>query len=205
MTRAGKLFLVAAALLGLIAMAAGCGIPTEATARPDGPQRPTPVARGDHDHHGAVGRGRPAAVKLFLVSSEGDSEKLASIDADILNVVDLADLPRQVIEQLIAQAPKNSIGGSNLTNAIPPNAQVLNATVDGDVLDLDLSALDQVESTRQRLAVAQIVFTATNLDGIRRRAVLDRRRAGVGLARGPRLRRRPGDHPGDYPSLVAPS
>jgi len=204
MTRAGKLFLLAAALLGLIVMAAGCGIPTEATARPMDPNAlPPSLVATTTTTVPSGGGGHP--VKLFLVSSRGDSEKLASIDADILNVVDLSDLPRQVIEQLIAQAPKNSISGSNLTNAIPPNAQVLNATVDGDVLDLDLSALDQVESTRQRLAVAQIVFTATNLEGIRGvRFSIDGEPASVSLE----------DHAsdvgqvitkGDYPSLVAPS
>ena len=142
----------------------------------------------------AGGLDRPA--ELFLVSSKGDTrEARRRSDADIVNVVDLADLPRQVIEQLIAQQPKASSGGSDLTNAIPPTSQVLNATVDGDVLDLDLSDLGQVESSRQRLAVAQIVFTATALAGITRRALLDRRRAGRGPARRPGLRRRPGRSP----------
>ena len=167
MTRAVKLLLAVVGLLALAGSAAGCGIPTEATARPIDPNvlPPSLMEQTTTTTTPADSSGKHS-VELFLVSSRSDSEKLAAVQADVVNVVDLADLPRQVIEQLIAQPPKNSSGGSNLTNAIPPNAQVLNASVDGTVLDLDLSALDQVESTRQRLAVAQIVYTATALDGI---------------------------------------
>ncbi len=53
-----------------------------------------------------------------------------------------------------------------MTNAIPPTSQVLNASLDGGVLDLDLSDLGAVEGSGQRLAAAQIVYTATALPGI---------------------------------------
>ncbi len=118
-------------------------------------------------------------------------------------MVDLADLPRLAIEQLIVQQATTSGSGSDLTNTIPPDTQVLDAKVDGNVLDLDLSALGQVESTRQRLAVAQIVFTATALDGINGvRFWIDGEPASVSLE----------THasevgqvitPGDYPSLIS--
>ncbi len=194
---------LAAALLVLVAVA-GCGIPTEATARPIDrnvldqalvEQSTTTTAPTD-----TGGLNRTAI--LFLVSSNGDNgELLAARRVPILNVVDVAGYPRQVIEQLIAE---QSDGSSDLTNAIPPGTRVLNATKDGRVLDLDLSDLGRVESSRQRLAAAQIVYTATAIDGIggvrfsidgELAAVpLDDRAADVGqiISRG------------DYPNMIAP-
>ena len=107
------------------------------------------------------------SVKLFLVETKGETEMLVGQFAAIPVVTDFSQLPRLVIEQLIAQQPGNAPGGhSTLINAIPPTVQVLDATVNGNVLDLNLSDLGSVESARQRQAAAQIVFTATALPGI---------------------------------------
>ncbi len=111
--------------------------------------------------------GSRQSVKLYLVQTTGDTETLVSQTSTIPGPSDYAQLPRVVIEALIAQQPVNSGGGdTTLINAIPSTVKVLDATVDGKVLDLNLSDLGSVELTRQRQAAAQIVFTATALPGI---------------------------------------
>jgi len=173
--------LAAVAVAGSLA---GCGIPTDAKARPIDREAlpsqlvsvPTTITPSGP---GALSR----AVNLYMVGVvPNGGEELVRVPADIANVVDSADLPRQVIEQLIAQQPIDN-GGDKLTNAIPTTVRVLRASVDGDVLDLDLSDLGTVELTRQRLAAAQIVFTATDLPGINKvRFSIDGQPSAVPLA-----------------------
>jgi len=164
-SRVIALLLVAVAL---VALAAGCGIPTEANARPIDrnalPQTLVEQPTTTTTPSGEAGLSRIATV--FLVSTKGDTEALSPMKTEIVNVTDVASYPRQVIEQLIAQQPQQNSSGNDLTNAIPPTSQVLNATLDGDVLDLDLSDLGAVEGSGQRLAAAQIVYTATAIPGI---------------------------------------
>ena len=98
---------------------------------------------------------------------------------------DTADLPRVVAEALIAAGP-DELGRADLVNALPSDVQVRSAVVGDDgVLDLDLTNLGNVESSLQRLAVAQLVFTLTDLTRPpgQRRAVLHRRRGGRGASR----------------------
>ena len=111
--------------------------------------------------------GSRQSAKLYLVQTNGDIETLVSQTTPIPEVTDFTQLPRAVLEELIAQQPADaSGGGSTLINAIPSTVRVLDATVTGNVLDLNLSDLGSVELTRQRQAAAQIVFTATALPGI---------------------------------------
>ncbi len=70
------------------------------------------------------------------------------------------------MSQLIAEQPASSGATKNLTNTIPSSVHILGLKLDGGVLDLDVSNLDNVESTQQRLAFAQMVYTATDLPGI---------------------------------------
>jgi spore germination protein GerM len=155
--------LVLATGLGL----AGCGIPSDDHARPIDRDALPPQLVAAPTTTTPLG---PSALNqkatLYLVSMTGDTEKLVPISADIVNVVDPSDLPRQVIEQLIAQQPKDGGAGTDQTNAIPSTVSVISASINDGVLELDLSDLSSVELTRQRLAAAQIVFTATELPGV---------------------------------------
>ena len=155
-----------AVVVGLVGLA-GCGIPSDGKARPiDREALPAQLVGTPT----TTTQSGPSALNqnatLYLVTTANDTERLVPVSAEIANVTDQADLPRMVIEQLIAQQPKASGGSSDVTNAIPPTVTVLSATVNDHVLDLDLSDLSSVELTRQRLAAAQIVFTATELAGV---------------------------------------
>ena len=130
-------------------------LPASLAANPSGTTIPGP------------GDGSRQSAELFLVQTTGATEVLVSHSTLIPAVTDSTQLPRVVIEELIAQQPADGSGGDpTLINAIPPTVQVLDATVDGNVLDLNLSDLGSVEQTRQLQAAAQIVFTATALPGI---------------------------------------
>jgi spore germination protein GerM len=161
---------LAAALVAALVLVplVGCGIPSDAKARPIGREAlPAQLVSVPTTIEPAGPSSLNKNVYLYLVGTAKDGgEQLVRVETDIVNVVDENDLPRQVIEQLIAQQPKEDGTEGNLTNAIPMTVRVLNASVDGDVLDLDLSDLGTVELTRQRLAAAQIVFTATALPNL---------------------------------------
>jgi spore germination protein GerM len=200
--RAGRAALAVGLLVALAAVA-GCGIPNDSKARPidrealpsqlvSSPTTTTPTSPGSPDEQ----------VTLYLVASAGDAERLVPVPTDIGSVADSSELPRRAIEALIAQQPKANGGADDETNAIPPTVQVQGATVTDGVLELDLSDLGSVELTRQRLAAAQIVFTATALPGIDSvRFVIDGQPGAVPLddqasAAGQAITRQ------DYPSLL---
>jgi spore germination protein GerM len=168
--RARATRVIGALAIGVVtASLTGCGIPTDAKARPiDREALPSQLVSVPTTAAPPAPSPLSQTVNLYLVGmAPNGGEELVRMSAEIANVVDPNDLPRQVIEQLIAQQPTDGTGNSgSLTNAIPTTVRVLNASVDGDVLDLDLSDLGTVELTRQRLAAAQIVFTATDLPGI---------------------------------------
>ena len=85
-----------------------------------------------------------------------------------------ADTARATLEQLIATEPgRTSTPGSgcpaSLTNFVPTELQINSVEVDdGGEATIDVSGLSAVEATSQRQAVAQIVFTLTDLNGIDR-------------------------------------
>jgi spore germination protein GerM len=165
--RPSRLVPIAALALVAAVLLTSCGIPGDAKARPiDRDALPPQLVSNPTTTPPSGPSVLNQDITLYLVSTTNDTERLMPITAQIANVANQADLPRLVIEQLIAQQPKPNGVGADETNAIPATVTVLNATVSDHVLDLDLSDLGSVELTRQRLAAAQIVFTATELAGV---------------------------------------
>lgn len=80
---------------------------------------------------------------------------------------------RAVVERLVNLDPVESEDcADDLTNAVPSNLVVLSVRLvverDGNVLDLNLDrvGLSGIEATQQRRAIAQLVFTATDVPGV---------------------------------------
>jgi hypothetical protein len=93
-------------------------------------------------------------------------ERLQPVPVDIATPADPDDLPRAVIDALISLNPTTT-GQTGLVNAVPTETRVLSAELaDDDVLDLDLTNLADVDSAQLRLAVAQIVFSATGITAL---------------------------------------
>jgi len=78
---------------------------------------------------------------------------------------------RARLDDLLAQLASGPTGGERddeLTTALPPDVRLSVTAVDGDTVTVDLAGLGDVPSGLQsRLAVAQIVLTATSLPEVR--------------------------------------
>ena len=96
-------------------------------------------------------------------SGDNGMDALVPVRSEIERPATTADLPRAVVEALVATRPADT-GPSDLINALSRDIQVLSTVLGDDgVLDLDLTDLGMAESAMQRLAVAQLVFTLTEL------------------------------------------
>lgn len=109
----------------------------------------------------------PAAemYSLYLVRTQGSTETLRSVKVPIVPPANVNDLPRVIIERLVNNPPVSD--NSDLKSDIPPGMTVRKVEIDPvntDVLNVDLHGLGDVQGANQRLAVAQIVFTATAIE-----------------------------------------
>lgn len=102
---------------------------------------------------------------VYLVQTDGTTETLQPVPVDVAAPADPAALPRVLIDRLVNNPPVSET--SQFQSRIPPGTRVISVVQRADgVLDVDLSKLGEVEGIGQRLAVAQIVYTATELAGI---------------------------------------
>lgn len=159
---------VAATLLAAVLLA-GCGIASDDSAR-DIPESALPEALQNETTTTTVSADpdRTSVETLFLVQTSGDgsTEELAEVRVEIETPDGPSGLPAALV-QALADARPNELGLPSLTNSVPPGLEVVRADLGPDgVLELDVRELDSVEGSGQRLAVAQIVFTLTELAGI---------------------------------------
>jgi spore germination protein GerM len=152
--------------LSVALAAAGCGLRADERARAI-PKSSIPIQLSEQIASTTTTALSPVADQrlVYLVRNQGTAESLVSKPVVIRSAVSPDELPRVIIDQLVANPPVDD--KSDVTSAIPPGTRVRSVVRDGDVLDIDLTNLGSIESTRQRLAVAQIVFTATEIPGIR--------------------------------------
>lgn len=159
--RALGLAVVAAVVVALV----GCGIASDDTAR-DISQDALPLTLQDETTTtSSPGPGVVGEERLFLVeaSADGSTEQLVPIPVRLELPDGAASLPVALVEAL-AEASPTELGYPTLTNSVPPDLEVVGADVRADgVLDLDVNGLATVEGSGQRLAVAQILFTLTEL------------------------------------------
>lgn len=96
-------------------------------------------------------------AELYFVDGDGD---IAPVEREV------ADRSAEtVIETLLAT--ESSGLPTPFSSSIPPDTTLLDIFTEDDVLTVDLSEqFDDIEGERQIAAVAQIVFTATGLEGI---------------------------------------
>jgi len=153
--------------LALVVLLTACGIPVDHSPRVLDPKgMPSALVDGTpttqlHES------GQLAEVRIFLVGSAGSAQVMRSVKVSVPEGASIVSQATAVLQALIAYLPSSSKASAGLTNAVPSNLHILGANLDGNVLELDLSHIDSsVGSTLQRLAFAQMVFTATDLNGI---------------------------------------
>lgn len=163
---------------GVALLMASCGIPADEEPRAIPLEAVPEPAKAPPRPTTTVDPADPStqAETVFLVrtgESTGTSgERLEPVVIDVPTPADSDDLPRVVLERLAKITPAE-VGRPGLQNAVPSDTRVLDTRITGDgVLEVNLANLEQnVESALQRLAIAQIVFTATDLTALPVRAV----------------------------------
>ena len=154
--------------LGLLGLAAaGCGIPTDHSPRLLDRRELPAALTGATTTTGLDGSGRLMPLQLYLVRTTPDSQVLQPVAAKVPEKATIVSQAEAVLVALIAEQPSTTKATANLTNALPSNLRILHTSLDGNVLDLNISHLDlSVVSLQQKLAFAQMVFTVTELNGI---------------------------------------
>jgi spore germination protein GerM len=155
-------------LLGLVAASVvlgACGIPEDSKPREISrddlaPELIDPASTGTSLADDVASR----FVTVFLVQgSDTGGDALVEVRREVAIPEEMDDLPRVVADALISASPEE-LGRADLVNAVPSDVQVRSAVIGPDgVLDLDLTNLGNVDGMLQRLAVAQFVYTLTDL------------------------------------------
>ena len=149
--------LVAAAVTLLVA----CGVPADET-------QPREIASDDVQFDllapsststsTTVGPGGEQAVEVFLLRNE----QLAPVPRRVPAGTNARDVIRILLGGTQGNETTRGFG-----TAIPDGTELLGASLEGATLTLDLSEeLNAVQGERQMIAIAQMVFTATELAGI---------------------------------------
>jgi spore germination protein GerM len=93
-----------------------------------------------------------------------ETDLLAEVAREVPSPVD----SREVLEVLFLGPTEEESDLESLRTAIPLETEILELEQTGDVLTIDLAAgsLEEIEGALQEVAIAQIVYTATAIDGI---------------------------------------
>ena len=162
-------FLPAVALVLATALVAGCGVRED-----DSPR----VLASDQLPSELLAPAPPSTTsaipvtqqRIYLLETKDGSteEGLVGVYFNLEVPANSEDFPRRVIEQLVLYRPQDNPNGT----AIPPTTSVLDVRrvtgPDGenDILDINLNKLE-AQGIGLKQAIAQIVFTATGISGVR--------------------------------------
>ena len=136
----------------------GCGIAPDSAPRDVAPteRNLTVNAVSDGDEAGGTSR-----IYLVAPSEAGDPSLLRSTSRDV------ASGATPLIKSLLAGPNPDELASRLVTN-IPQETQLLSTDSSGDVLTVDVSPeITELSGDLLVLAVAQIVFTATEIEGVR--------------------------------------
>ena len=131
--------------------AVGCGIPLDETPRAMG-------ARNDPDEANLVpATGGDSSTFVYLVLDG----QLVPVRREVA-----ARTPDAVLDAL-TRVPTPDESASGLVSQLPEGTTVLDSTMNGDVLNVDLSSdFENVVGSSRQQAIGQLVYTATELPGI---------------------------------------
>jgi spore germination protein GerM len=149
-----RMFVTAAIVL---AAATGCSI------QPDASPNDLPAERADVFGEPATGDEAAGTNRIYLLAPTDPEapQRLRSVQRDVTTA------PASVLASLFA-GPNASERAAQLDTAIPADVELLAARQLGPVLTVDLNdAIEELTPDGLRLAVGQIVSTATDIEGVR--------------------------------------
>ncbi len=172
----------------------GCSI------QPDASPNDLPAERADVFGEPATGDEAAGTNRIYLLapSNPDGAQRLRSVQRDV------ATTPAAVLTSLFA-GPNAAERDESIDTAIPADVELLAARPVGPVLTVDLNdVFDELTADGLRLAVAQIVSTATDIEGVESVQIrIDGERRGWPVGTG-ELTDRPLTE-FDYPGLVESS
>lgn len=144
------------AVLALTAIGTACAIQPE-TAPSDLPAERSDVFGDPATGDVAAGTNR---IYLLVPADTDQPERLRSVLRDV------ASEPSAVVASLFA-GPNTAERDAGLDTALPADIQLLSARTVGQILTVDVNdVFDELNTDSLQIAVAQIVNTATTIDGI---------------------------------------
>ena len=146
----------------MLAMVAVAGVVTGCSIQPDASPNDLPAERAEVFGEAATGDEAAGTNRVYLLAPTDPEapQRLRSVQRDVPTA------PASVLASLFA-GPNASERAAQLDTAIPADVELLAARPVGQVLAVDLNdAFDDLTSDGLRLAVAQIVSTATDIDGV---------------------------------------
>lgn len=156
------------AIVVALAAAAACGIPS------DDEPRAIPADRVDDqvaaprstDPTTTLATGATTQQTIYLVVGNASTTQLFGVPVAVEQPPDPSQQPRFVLDKLITTRPADVGLAEVATNAIPSGIEIRSTSVGPDgVLNLDLESFG-IEGDNLRDAIAQVVFTMTELSGI---------------------------------------
>lgn len=147
---------VLAMLLGTVLVVSGCSI------QPDASANDLPADRAEVFGDVATGDVAAGTNRIYLLAATNPEapQRLRPAQRDVPTA------PKSVLDSLFA-GPNAAERDAQLDTAIPADARVLAARPVGQLLTIDLSdVFDELNPEGLRLAVAQIVSTATDIEGV---------------------------------------
>jgi spore germination protein GerM len=138
-------------------------VTTACSIQPDAAPQNLPAERTAVFGEPATGDEAAGQNRIYLLAPApaGDAEVLRSVPRDVPTGA------RAVLESLFA-GPNVDERSAQLDTAMPADVRLLSTRTVGDVLTIDLNdAFDDLTTVGLRQAVAQIVITATDIEGIR--------------------------------------
>jgi spore germination protein GerM len=146
-----------------LALAVACAAAfTGCSIQPDATPNDLPAERADVFGEPSTGDEAAGSNRIYLLapSDPDQAQRLRSVQRDV------SASAAAVLESLFA-GPNATEREESIDTAIPADVELLAARPVGGVLTVDVSdAFDELTADGLRLAVAQIVSTATDIDGV---------------------------------------
>lgn len=161
----GRARWLAVPILAMLPLLAGCGLTEQGEPQVIASENLPPDLLDPNPLPSTTPSGGTALVSVYLFERVGDTERLAEVRRPAANAV----APAERIAALLSQ-PTEEEADAGLTTRIPPDTVLLDVVHDEDARELVVNLSDElfsIQGEELAKAFAQIVWTVSELDGVR--------------------------------------